>query len=174
MMDPFLEVLFQSDFWATRQMLLACGQLTQEQFERPLGLGHGNLERTIAHLLGAMMFFTDRLNRIKPGPRPDREGRVFAPADLPGLFDSIEGEFYQAIERCAQSHVLSDPLNWTNDDSGPVDPDDQITYAVALAQMLDHAIHHRTQAMDMLRLLGVEGPMDWHPFEWEESVRKAS
>ena len=116
-------------------------------------------------LLVLWQFFTDRLNRIKPRPRPDSEERTFPPAELLGRFDFIKDKFYQAIERCTESHVLSGSLNWTNDDSGPMDPDNQTTYAVALAQMLDHAIHHRTLAMDMLSLLGVEEPMEWHPFE---------
>ena len=68
-------------------------------------------------------------------------------------------------------HKLDDVLNWTETDEGEIAPNDQVTYAVALAQIVDHGIHHRTQAMEMLRLLGVERPMDWHPFDWDEAVR---
>ena len=172
-MDPFLEVCYQSDSWATRHLLEECCLLTQEQFERPLGMGNGTLEHTLTHLVGAMMFFTDRLNRSAPRPRPDRDGHTHSPAELLGYFDVIRPEFYQAVVRCTETHALTDILNWTDSDSVPADPEDQITYAVALAQMLDHSIHHRAQALDMLTRLGVERPMEWHPFEWEASSRDA-
>lgn len=171
MKDAMLTVLFQSESWATRHLLEECCALTQEQFERPLGLGHGNLERTLAHLVGALTFFADRLNRQGPRPRADRDGVIHTPADLLARFDVADHELQEAITHMLEAHALTDWLNWTDTDEGELDPLDRVTYAVALAQMLDHSNHHRTQAIDMLRRLGVEKPMEWHPFEWDEARR---
>ena len=76
-----------------------------------------------------------------------------------------------AVTQAVDNHGLDETLNWTDSDDGEIAPEDQITYAVALAQMVDHGIHHRTQAMEMLRLLGVAGEKPWHPFDWDEAVR---
>lgn len=166
-----LDVLFKSDSWATQQVLQECCALTQPQFEQPLGLGHGNLERTLSHLVGAMIFFADRLNRQPPRRRPDRDGRSRTPAELLALFERADRELHAAITNAVNTHALSDILNWTDQDTDAVGALDQISYAIALAQMLDHSIHHRTQAVDMLRLLGVDKALEWHPFEWDEAMR---
>ena len=171
MKDVLLNTMFQVESWATRQVLEECCALTQAQFEQPLGLGHGNLERTLAHLVGALTFFADRLNRQKPRPRIDRDGTTHTPAELLAHFDIADSELHQAVAKTLGAHALTDLLNWTNTDEGEIDPLDRVIYAVALAQMLDHSNHHRTQAIDMLRLLGVEKQMEWHPFEWDEAMR---
>jgi len=169
--DPLLSALFQTDAWATRQLLAECRALTPEQFERPLDLGPGSLERTLSHLVGAMFFFADRLNRRAPRPRPDRDGRAHTADELLALLDQADGEFQEAVAQTLATRALTDILNWTDTDDGPIAPSDQTTYAVALAQMIDHGIHHRAQAAEMLRQLGVTKPLDWHPFEWEEAMR---
>ncbi|MBI5082266.1 MAG: hypothetical protein HZC38_07380 [Chloroflexi bacterium] len=171
MNNPLLDVLFDYDGWANRRLLEACCQLTPEQFEKPLGLGHGNLERTVLHLVSAMIFFADRLNRRPPRPRPEKNTRTYSAKEILELFESVDRELHQAIVVCQGSHALTDILNWTDEDIGEIDPLDRIPYSVALAQMLEHSIHHRTQAADMLRLLGIEKSLEWHPFEWDEAKR---
>lgn len=171
MKDVMTETLFAYESWATRQLLEACSALSRAQFEQPLGLGHGNLERTLAHLVGALTFFADRLHRRVPRPRIDRDGTTHTPAGLLAHFDVAEGELRQAVAQTLATHAVTDLLNWTHTDEGEIDPLDRVPYAVALAQMLDHSNHHRTQALDMLRLLGVQAPMEWHPFEWDEAMR---
>ena len=171
MQDPFLDTLFQCESWATRNVLQECCALTQAQFEQPLGLGHGNLERTLAHLVGVLTFFADRLNRQMLRPRPDRDGTRHTPAELLALFDLADAELREAVSRILRTHALTDLLNWTNTDEGEIDPLDKVTYDVSFAHMIDHSNHHRTQDIDMLRLLGVEKPMEWHPFEWDETAR---
>jgi len=171
--DPLLDVLFEYDSWANRRLLKVCCKLTPEQFERPFGLGHGNLERTVLHLVSAMIFFAARLNRHSPRPRPEKNPRTYSAKEVLDLFEVVDRELHRAIAVCLDSHALTDILNWTDDDSGTVDPLDQIPYSVALAQMIEHSIHHRTQAVDMLRLLGVEKSLEWHPFEWDEAKRQS-
>ena len=174
MNNPFIDVLFTYDGWATRRLLEECQMLTQEQLERPLGLGHGNLEQTLLHLIGSMMFFADRLNRKLPRTRPDHDNIFRTPKELLYLFDLANSDLREAIAKTVASHPLTDNLNWTDEDGADIDPLDQISYAVALAQMIDHNIHHRTQVTDMLALLGIDKSMDWHPFEWEETTRSHS
>ena len=169
--DPLAKVLFDVDFWSTRQLLAACQALAPEQFERPMPIGPGSLERTLTHMVSAMFFFADRLSRRPARPRLERDGVAHSAADLTDRFERAAEELAQAVAIALEQHPLYDTLNWTDTDEGEIAPDDQATYAVVLAQIIDHSIHHRTEAMDMLRLLGVAVPMDWHPFDWDEAVR---
>jgi uncharacterized damage-inducible protein DinB len=164
---PFLETLFAYDRWATRVVLEACAELTQEEFERPLHVGPGSLERTLTHVVSALFFFVDRLERRAPRPRLEKDGRIKTAPELLELFTQADREFNAAIARTIGSHALMDILNWTATDEGPIDPENQIPYALALAQMIDHGIQHRTQAADMLELLEKGLPRALSPFEWD-------
>jgi uncharacterized damage-inducible protein DinB len=169
--DLLVRTLFEVDFWSTRHLLATCRALTPEQFERPFDLGPGSLERTLTHMVSALLFFSDRLMRRPARPRLERDGQSHSAADLTERFERAAEELAQAVALALERHPLTDMLKWTDSDEDEVAPDDQANYAVVLAQIIDHGIHHRTQAMDMLRLLGVAAPMDWHPFEWDEAVR---
>ncbi len=171
MKDPFIDVLFTYDSWANRRLFEESLHLTQEQLERPLGLGHGNIEQSLLHIVGAMIFFADRLERRVPRPRPDRDNVHRTSHEVFTLFETADQELRQTITKAIETHALTDLLNWADDDLGEIDPLDQIPYAVALSQMIEHNIHHRTQVMDMLNLVGITKPMDWHPFEWDEVTR---
>jgi uncharacterized damage-inducible protein DinB len=169
MNHPFLDTLFAYDRWATRTILEACAELTQEEFERPLDIGPGSLERTLTHLVSAQFFFADRLNRCTSRPRLEKDGRTKTAAELLALFDQADRDLGEAVRHTIETYALTDVLNWTDTDEGPIDPEDQIQYAVALAQMIDHGIQHRTQAADMLELLGKGLPQELSPFVWDEA-----
>jgi hypothetical protein len=87
------------------------------------------------------------------------------------LFDLADRDFGEAVTRSFESHAMTGLLNWTDNDEGPIDPEDQIPYALALAQMIDHGIQHRTQVADMLELLGKGLPMALSPFVWDHTQR---
>jgi uncharacterized damage-inducible protein DinB len=169
---PFLETLFAYDRWATRTLLEACAELTQEEFERPLHIGPGCLERTLTHVVSALFFFIDRLDRRAPRPRLEKDGRTKTAAELLESFTLADREFGEAVTRTIDTHALTDILNWTDTDEGPIDSEDQIPYALALAQMIDHGIQHRTQVADMLELLGKGLPMALSPFVWDHTQRR--
>jgi uncharacterized damage-inducible protein DinB len=172
MNHPFLETLFAYDRWATRTILEVCAELTQEEFERTLHIGPGSLERTLTHLVSAQFFFADRLERRVPRPRLEKDGHTKTAAELLEWFTQADREFNAAIARTIDTHALTDILNWTSTDEGEIDPEDQIPYALALAQMIDHGIQHRTQAADMLELLGKGLPQELSPFVWDEVQRR--
>jgi uncharacterized damage-inducible protein DinB len=170
MPHTLIEVLLAYDAWANRQLLTACHAVAQEQFDAALEIGPGSLSATVSHLIGSMFFFADRLSRRAPRPRWNQDARQTLDTLTPMLEQAIQ-ELQTAVADALRTHALTDILNWTDTDMEPANPLDQITYAVALVQIIDHGIHHRTQAMTMLRQLGVEAATDWHPFEWDETTR---
>lgn len=166
-----LDVLLAYDAWATRRLLEECLALTPEQFAQDFGVGPGSLERTTAHLVGAAMFFADRFARRPARNRPDRDGQAHSAAELLGLFDTAARDLDAAVREAAGRHALTEPLQWTDTDVPDPNPEDLTTYGVALAHMFDHGVVHRTEAIVMLRSLGVTKRMELHPFEWEEATR---
>jgi uncharacterized damage-inducible protein DinB len=172
-MDPnaLLGALLDYDVWATRQLLGVCRGLTPGQFEQPLPIGLGSLERTLTHLVSATFFFADRLARRPARPRLERDGQPHGAADLSERFEHAAEELAQAVAMALANHALTDMLQWTDTDVAEPRADDTVGYAVALAQIIDHGIHHRTQTVDMLALLGARMPMEWHPFDWDEAIR---
>ena len=48
----------------------------------------------------------------------------------------------------------------------------QFTRAAAMVHVTTHGMHHRAQALNMLRHLGVKQDQDFDPVEWELSLVK--
>jgi uncharacterized damage-inducible protein DinB len=49
------------DAWTTRQLLLRCQSLSDEQMQREFDIDNKSLSATLGHIIGAMEFHTDRL-----------------------------------------------------------------------------------------------------------------
>src|SRR5215216_4517677 len=56
-----LDRLLSHDAWTTRQLLLRCQSLSDEQMHREFDIDNKSLSATLGHLIGAMEFHTDRL-----------------------------------------------------------------------------------------------------------------
>lgn len=166
-----IDIQLSFDAWATHQLLVECCALSPEQFAQEFGIGLGSLEHTATHLVGAAMFFADRFARRPARPRPDRDGRAYTAQELVALFDASAPELRAAVHAALSRHAMTDPLQWTDTDVQDPDPGDLTTYGVALAQVFYHGVVHRTEAIVMLRRLGVTRDLEWHPFEWEEATR---
>ena len=80
-----LDRLLGHDAWTTRQLLLRCRDLTDEQLDRPFDIGDRSLRETFLHILEIMEVWTDRI-----ATRPIRslpEG----PDTVAGLLDRQPG-----------------------------------------------------------------------------------
>src|SRR5215212_2806367 len=56
-----LDRLLSHDAWTTRQLLLRCQSLSDEQMQREFDIDNKTLSATLGHLIGAMEYHTDRL-----------------------------------------------------------------------------------------------------------------
>jgi uncharacterized damage-inducible protein DinB len=64
---PLPETLLAYDRWATRVIIEACLNLSQADFERPLGLGPGSVERTVNHGIQHRTQVADMLELLGQG-----------------------------------------------------------------------------------------------------------
>jgi uncharacterized damage-inducible protein DinB len=153
------EILLAHDRWASRQILDACARLTPEQLHHRFEIGLGSLHDTIVHIIGAMRVWTDVLAMRTPRAWIDEAPRR-TPAELRVLHDEAASELAAA----AFSGPMDQPLQ--RERQGVVH-----TYsrAVILTHVTTHGMHHRAQALNMLRHLGVSPLPQSSVVEWSRA-----
>ena len=148
--------------WASRKIMEAVRALPEADFQKPVGVSHGSLQGTLAHILYAdWIWFT----------------RVIAPMEEPG-------QTREALERIWPE--LQD--KWVAWAEGASDEEmnrlvqyesrlyGQMTRPVwqILLHLVNHATLHRGQAMSMLRQTGIAPPhIDFMNFYPEAAVGHA-
>jgi uncharacterized damage-inducible protein DinB len=158
------------DRWSTSRLLELCTALPPEVYTRQLPIGPGSLEQLCRHIVNATFLFADRFNRQPHIPHYPGADPISA-AQLLADFDQAAAALEAAVAQVYATHALTDLISWTDVDADNLPDHARFTYAKALAHMLDHGNHHRTQAMDMLQLLGRPADTNWHPLDWDLSVR---
>src|SRR5437764_14846840 len=61
-----LDRLLGHDVWTTRQLLLRCRELSDEQLDREFDIGHRSVRATLAHIIGNMECWTDLIAQRAP------------------------------------------------------------------------------------------------------------
>ena len=140
-----VELLLIHNHWSTRALLDACETLTDEQFHHTFEMGLGSLHDTVTHILGAMRGWTDVLER--GGPRVRREEAQRSAAELRRLLGEVDAEL--------REHALSGPLD-ERIDASRHGRTFVFTRNQIVVHVTTHGVHHRAQALNMLRRLGAE------------------
>lgn len=140
-----LAVLFTHDRWATHQLLAAMEKLPEESLHRTFPIGLGSLHDTIVHNVGAIQVWTDTIAKRTPRPWISDEKRSVA--ELRRIFDlamddliavAHEGPMDEAFTRTNKAGVTFN-----------------LSRVEILTHVATHGVHHRAQALNMLRQLGV-------------------
>ncbi len=157
--DP-LDILLRHDHWGTRRVLEICATLTPEQFERKFEIGPGSLHNTLAHMIGAMRRWADRIagRVLRPSIDALRSGAteawVYTPQELMGLLDEAATDLAViATEARLPGGVGLESIFEVQ--FGPTLY--RFTRGVALVHIATHGMHHRAQCMNMIRHLGLTG-----------------
>lgn len=139
-------------------------------------MGPGSLHDTLAHVIGAMRRWADRLTQraIRPAiDNPPRnvgmpsDYRIRTPDDLITLLDAA------AADLAAITHDIQQP-------AGP-GLESEITFALdnttfratrgaALVHVTTHGTHHRAQCLNMLRRLGVTHLPELTVVDWQSET----
>jgi uncharacterized damage-inducible protein DinB len=154
--DP-LTILLAHDRWATHQLLDACGGLTPEQFHQPFEMGPGSLHNTVEHILGAMRFCADLVAGREPRPRLEVPNSRRTVPELRALLDECHDEF----DALATSLPLDGQVKRTRNGQTYT-----FTRGAVVAHVMTHGTHHRAQALNMLRRLGVSPLPKSAVMEW--------
>jgi uncharacterized damage-inducible protein DinB len=156
-----LDRLLEHDRWTTAKLLDLCRPLTDEQLDHPFDIGHRSLRAPLDHLIFNVEVWSGLMS-----------GRITARADVrhgetsvAALDDRLDRA---AAELSAVSHAVRDRQGWDESwidilDTPPVER----TYGGAIAHVITHSMHHRAQALHMLRALGVANVPESDVLSWE-------
>jgi uncharacterized damage-inducible protein DinB len=143
--DP-LDILLTHNRWATRSILEACTNLTDEQFHQRFDLGPGSLHDTLTHILGAMRGWCDLLAGRDQRPRLEQDGPR-TPQDLLELLEEVADE----LETAAHAHPVDEIVS--GERGGRTY---SFTRGGVLTHVTTHGMHHRAQCLNMLRQLEID------------------
>ena len=162
--DP-LDILLKHDHWGTKRLLEVCATLSPDQFHARFDIGPGCLHDTLAHVIGAMRRWADRIAQrslrpsfdrpVKPGTQPGPDVKTLTPAQLLAALDESAADLAAVADLCRRPQdqgglgldsIIEVPFGSTVY---------RFTRGVALVHVLTHGTHHRAQCLNMLRRLGL-------------------
>lgn len=152
------DILLQHNEWATRQLIEACAKLTPEQFHQRFEMGPGSLHDTVTHLLGAMRGWGDLLAGREPRPR--LEGTKRSTSELLTLFEEISADITASVK----AHPPEESVTGSRGGKSYT-----FTRGTVITHVMTHGVHHRAQALNMLRQLGIKLPLS-SVLEWSFTV----
>lgn len=139
-------ILLGHSLAADLELLAACRPLTDEQLDKPFEMGPGSVRATLMHNLGAVRVWADGFaGRERRAWLPD-EG-PFSVAQMESMAEQLHDDWKDIAGRFPLDEVLTSERNGVTR---------RYTRAHIIAHVTTHSVHHRAQAINMLRHLGVE------------------
>jgi uncharacterized damage-inducible protein DinB len=156
--------LLQHNVWATRTLLERCRALTPEQFRQRFDIGPGSLHDTLRHVVGAMYRWSDRIAGRPVRESIERASQPRTPEELLVLLEQAHRELEEVALRVEREGRCDEPMQ------AEFRPE-PFTRGTAIVHVLTHGMHHRAQALNMLRRLGVADLPALDAVEWEVRTR---
>ena len=153
--DP-IAILVRQNHWATKNLLNACADLSDDQFHQEFAMGPGSLHDTITHILGAMRGWSDLLAGWEQRPRLEEDG-PYRIDELATLLDEISSD----LETLATTHPVDEVV--TGERGGR---SWSFTRGAVVTHVTTHGMHHRAQCLNMLRQLDVDPLPPSAVIEW--------
>lgn len=156
-----LDRLLGHDAWTTRQLLLRCRELSEEQMSQPFDIGCGNLQETFNHLLSCMEKHTAT---IAGHPYVQIASEDASVEGMLARLTVVAKEFADCaiqIERTgkADEMCMNAGQTWRGSRGG------------LIAHLITHSMHHRAQILYMMDRIGLPDVIEGDALGWEAQVR---
>lgn len=149
--------------WSNGRLVEASKNLSEEQLDRPIEMGRGNLRKTLIHIWAGEHVWLERWKGEADTPWPN-EGEPLGVGEIAKRLSAMSSERAAFLESLDPPR-LSGPMRYLDSLGG--------YYGCTLGEMMMqgciHSTHHRAQAVNMLRRLGAEPP----ELDYAMWVRKA-
>jgi uncharacterized damage-inducible protein DinB len=159
-----LDRLLGHDAWTTRELLLRCQSLSDEQLDRKFAIGHGSLRETFDHIIWNMEVWTDLMSERPVRAKPGAEGRTIA--KLIERLDAAAADFSQVANLAADEGWLDDEFADTVETPAVL-----YTFGGGIAHTITHSMHHRAQILNIMRQLGMNNLIEGDVLSWEGAHR---
>lgn len=152
-----LDRLLAHDTWTTRQLLLACQPLTDEQLDQAFAIDHRSLRQTFLHLIENMETWTDLLCE-----RPVEKRIGSSIGELLERLSRISRDF-ACVSRAVASQGRYDDCFLDTLDVPPKPK----TFGGAIGHLITHSMHHRAQIMYLMEKVGLKEHVEGDLLSWE-------
>lgn len=148
------------DAWTSRELLLRCRDLTDEQLDRKFPIGPGSLRETFDHIVYNTEVWTDLMKGL---PIPKHPGA--AATSIPRLIERLDAAAAECatVARAVQREGRLDELFADPEEDGIV----MKTFGAGIAHVITHSMHHRAQVLNMMRHLGMMDLIEGDVLTWE-------
>lgn len=145
-----ITLLFDHNLWATKVLLHESVKLTPDQWRKPFEIGLGSMHATLRHIVGAMLRWADRIAQREVKPSIEAGGREYSPAELEELLSRADADLRATANELVARDRLMEMLSVTHEGQ-----EYRFTKLTALIHVLTHGVHHRAQALNIRRQLGL-------------------
>lgn len=164
-----LDRLLGHDAWTTRQLLLLCRELIDEQLDREFDIGHRSVRATFLHIIRNVEVWSDLM--VGAPIRADA-GNPAGSRSVPAMIVRLD---HAAADLGKLARAVADRGGWDEQWVDTLDnPPTEKTYGGAIAHVLTHSTHHRAQLLYLLRRLGVEGLPEGDVLSWENQAARGA
>jgi uncharacterized damage-inducible protein DinB len=157
-----LERLLGHDYATTRELLIICLELSDEQMDRPVDAGWGTLRKTLDHVISNIEAWTDLMM--------ERPVQHFSGQDsVKRMLERLDQRYpeFAAFALRIEREGRLDEL-WTDVlDEPPV----QKSYGGAIGHLITHSMHHRAEILHILKRVGVENLPEGDLMGWDQRRR---
>ncbi len=156
MMD-LLDRLLAHDTWTTRQLLVACQPLSDDQLDQAFDIDHRSLRQTFVHMIDNMEIWTDLLC--------ERPVQARAGTSIPELIERlslVSRDFALVARKIAREQRYDDCFLDILDA-----PPQRKTFGGAIGHLITHSMHHRAQIMFLMEKVGLHEHLEGDLLSWE-------
>jgi uncharacterized damage-inducible protein DinB len=156
-----LDRLLEHDAWTTRQLMVRCGELSEEQLDARFEIGHRSVRATLQHIVSNMETWSALMagNAVRPSTSPGKPSL----SELGIRLDRAAAQLADVAKKVAARGDWDDRWMDVLDD-----PPMEKTYGGAIAHVITHSMHHRAQLLYMLRQLGLQDLPEGDVLSWEQ------
>jgi len=141
--------LFSYHDWASDRVFALARPLDDAQLDQPVAMGFGTLRATLDHLCAAERLWLDRWEKKPWAPLPPLDPAAGV-ADLAGRFAHCAAEREAMLDKLGESaaeHLVEYRNTAGKAFTNPLGD--------LILHVTNHGVHHRAQALNMLRRVGV-------------------
>jgi uncharacterized damage-inducible protein DinB len=162
-----LDRLLGHDAWTTRELLLRCQGLRDDQLDQPFDIGHRTARATFLHLIGNMEVWADLMAGRTVDRTLNREPEARA---IPGLIARLDRA---AADLASTARYVADRDGWDDTFIDTLDvPPTRKSFGGGIAHIITHSMHHRAQLLYILRRLGVANLPEGDVLSWEHQAQR--
>jgi uncharacterized damage-inducible protein DinB len=148
MNTTYIRTLYDYHYWANRRVWNCVLQITDEQYEKPIGYSWGSIRDLTVHAMAAEIIWLSRFNGVSPA-NLTTAAEYPTRSELRAKWDEVERDF-RAYLTALDDETLAKNFSYRRTNG------DQLTAPLwgILAHVANHGTNHRSEVLMLLGQIG--------------------